>query len=75
LAKRISNNEQTRSRELLPQAGIEFEWEEGDRLKTRQVCQAVATHPKTGEQVWFNQAHLFHVSSLEPEVVKHCFLH
>jgi alpha-ketoglutarate-dependent taurine dioxygenase len=49
-------------------AGIEFEWKEGDRLTTRQVCQAVATHPKTGEQVWFNQAHLFHVSSLEPEV-------
>ena len=50
------------------QAGIEFQWKEGDRLKTRQVCQAVATHPKTGEQVWFNQAHLFHISSLEPEV-------
>jgi alpha-ketoglutarate-dependent taurine dioxygenase len=50
-------------------AGIEFEWEEGgNHLRTRQVCQAVATHPKTGETVWFNQAHLFHVSSLNPEV-------
>lgn len=50
-------------------AGIEFEWKEGDKhLRTRQVCQAVATHPKTGETVWFNQAHLFHVSSLNPEV-------
>jgi alpha-ketoglutarate-dependent taurine dioxygenase len=50
------------------QAGIEYEWKDGDRLRTRQVCQAVATHPKTGETVWFNQAHLFHVSSLNPEV-------
>jgi alpha-ketoglutarate-dependent taurine dioxygenase len=50
-------------------AGIEFEWKDGGKhLRTRQVCQAVATHPKTGETVWFNQAHLFHVSSLNPEV-------
>jgi len=49
-------------------AGIEFEWKDSNHLRTRQICQAVATHPKTGEMVWFNQAHLFHVSSLEPEV-------
>ncbi|MGH7998032.1 MAG: TauD/TfdA family dioxygenase, partial [Brasilonema sp.] len=48
--------------------GIEFEWYGQDCLKTRQVCQAVATHPKTGETVWFNQAHLFHVSSLNSAV-------
>jgi alpha-ketoglutarate-dependent taurine dioxygenase len=47
-------------------AGIEFEWKKGDELRTRQVCQAVTTHPKTGETVWFNQVHAFHVSSLEP---------
>lgn len=49
-------------------AGIELEWKEGDRLRTRQVCQAVARHPKTSEMVWFNQAHLFHISTLEPTV-------
>jgi alpha-ketoglutarate-dependent taurine dioxygenase len=49
-------------------SGIEFEWKDSNHLRTRQVCQAVATHPKTGETVWFNQAHLFHVSSLEQEV-------
>lgn len=47
---------------------IEFEWYGQDCLKTRQTCQAVATHPKTGELVWFNQAHLFHVSNLNPSV-------
>ncbi len=48
--------------------GIELEWHDGDRLRTRQVCQATLRHPETGEAVWFNQAHLFHVSSLELSV-------
>jgi alpha-ketoglutarate-dependent taurine dioxygenase len=47
-------------------AGIAWEWNEDGELRTRQVCQAVATHPRSGALVWFNQAHLFHVSSLEP---------
>jgi len=46
------------------QAGIETEWR-GDRLRTRQVRQAVAQHPMTGEMVWFNHAAFFHVSTLE----------
>ncbi|EAQ63723.1 syrP protein, putative [Marinomonas sp. MED121] len=47
---------------------IEFEWLNDDELRTRQVCQATITHPRTGEKVWFNQAHLFHVSNLQPHV-------
>jgi alpha-ketoglutarate-dependent taurine dioxygenase len=47
---------------------IIFEWLDGDRLRTRQICQSVAEHPRTGEMVWFNQANLFHVSSLPAEV-------
>jgi alpha-ketoglutarate-dependent taurine dioxygenase len=44
------------------------EWLDGDRLRTRQVNQASAVHPVTGARVWFNQAHLFHVSSLERSI-------
>jgi alpha-ketoglutarate-dependent taurine dioxygenase len=47
---------------------IEFDWKSGDRLRTRQIRRAIAQHPKTGEQVWFNHAAFFHVSSLEPAV-------
>jgi alpha-ketoglutarate-dependent taurine dioxygenase len=47
---------------------ISVEWLSKGRVRTRQVCQAVARHPKTGRMLWFNQAHLFHVSSLEPDV-------
>ncbi|WP_017904518.1 TauD/TfdA family dioxygenase [Pseudomonas asplenii] len=43
---------------------IDFEWKDDGELRTRQVCQAVARHPVTGEWVWFNQAHLFHISNL-----------
>jgi alpha-ketoglutarate-dependent taurine dioxygenase len=48
--------------------GIVCEWKEDGELRTRQVCQAVARHPRTKQLCWFNQAHLFHVSALEPEV-------
>lgn len=47
---------------------IAFEWKKDGELRTRQVCQAVAVHPLTGESVWFNQAHLFHLSNLEPHL-------
>ncbi|WP_439669180.1 TauD/TfdA-like domain-containing protein [Cupriavidus necator] len=47
---------------------IDFEWKADGELRTRQLCQAVARHPVTGEMVWFNQAHLFHVSGLAPHV-------
>lgn len=48
--------------------GIEVEWKDDGGLRTRQRCQGIARHPRTGETVWFNQAHLFHVSSLDEEV-------
>jgi alpha-ketoglutarate-dependent taurine dioxygenase len=49
-------------------AGAQFIWLDGDRLRTRQVRQAVVTRPGSNTKVWFNHAHLFHHSSLEPEV-------
>ena len=47
-------------------ASIEFEWKDATHLRTRQIRPATAIHPVTGQAVWFNQAHLFHVSSLTP---------
>jgi alpha-ketoglutarate-dependent taurine dioxygenase len=65
---------QTDSREQVEEfcrsMDIEAEWISPDHLRTRQVCQGVATHPQTGEKVWMNQAHLFHVSSLDPAIVE-----
>lgn len=44
--------------------GIKFDWLDDGTLRTSQICQGTAAHPVTGEKVFFNQAHLFHVSSL-----------
>lgn len=48
-------------------SGISFEWQNDNILKTHQICQAVTQHPCTKEMVWFNQAHLFHISALDPD--------
>lgn len=48
--------------------GIAFEWKPDGGLRTEETCQAVTTHPLSGEAVWFNQAHLFHVSALSDAV-------
>ena len=45
--------------------GMRCEWRDRDSLRTTQVRQVIVIHPVTKERVWFNQAHLFHVSSLE----------
>jgi alpha-ketoglutarate-dependent taurine dioxygenase len=50
------------------QHDIAWEWKDDGELRTRQRCQAVARHPRTGANVWFNQAHLFHVSALGADV-------
>ncbi|MEM1252995.1 MAG: TauD/TfdA family dioxygenase [Cyanobacteria bacterium P01_H01_bin.21] len=50
------------------QAQIEVSWYGDDRLQTRQIAQAVATHPHTGDTVWFNQAHLFNINALDSAV-------
>jgi amino acid adenylation domain-containing protein len=48
--------------------GMRFTWKEGGRLGTQHVRPAVVPHPDSGLPLWFNQAHLFHVSSLRPAV-------
>jgi alpha-ketoglutarate-dependent taurine dioxygenase len=62
---------QTQSREAVEtfcrDHQIDFEWT-SDGLRTRQICQGTAIHPTTKRELWFNQAQLFHVSSLSPEI-------
>ncbi len=44
--------------------GIEHQWIDRETLRTSQRAQGTAVHPIVGERVFFNQAHLFHISSL-----------
>ncbi len=50
------------------QHGITVEWKDGERLRTRAIRPAITRHPKTGEDVWFNHATFFHVTTLEPSI-------
>lgn len=54
--------------EYCRRSGIACEWLGKDRLRTRQIRQAVIDHPVTKDTVWFNQAHAFHAASLDPVV-------
>ena len=49
-------------------AAIECEWYGDSGLRTREVRQAIASHPVTGEPIFFNQIQLHHVSYLDPAV-------
>lgn len=49
-------------------AGINFEWKKDGGLRLSQIRPAIAIHPHTGEQVWFNQAEQFHPSSLPKNI-------
>lgn len=64
----FQTNSRAEVEDFCRKSGIVFEWLGNDRLRTLQICQSVAQHPRTGEFVWFNQANLFHVSSLPVEV-------
>lgn len=49
------------------EGGIELQWTEDGGVRTRQQRPAVVSHPRTGERLWFNQAHIFHPSDLGEE--------
>ncbi len=65
--KVFQTNDKATVEDYCKKAQIDFQWI-GNNLRTCEVCQGVVKHPQTQEMVWFNQAHLFHVSSLQPEV-------
>jgi len=51
-------------------ASIEYEWSNGDKLRTSQHYEAIVPHPKTGEAVWFEHTAFFHITSVEPVLRK-----
>jgi alpha-ketoglutarate-dependent taurine dioxygenase len=47
---------------------IEFSWEPGGTLRTRQHRSAVVRHPITGRRCWFNQIAFLSAWAMDPEV-------
>ena len=47
---------------------IEFDWQPGGGLRTRQRRSAVVRHPVTGQRCWFNQIAFLNEQTIDPEV-------
>jgi len=48
--------------------GRRCEWVGDDQLRTYETRPATAVHPLTGESVWFNCAHGFHISRMDDHI-------
>lgn len=63
---------QTNERALVEQycreSGLEWVWLGDGQLRTARRTSAMKDHPVTGQPLWFNHAHLFHISNVEPEL-------
>jgi len=60
----FQTSDRARVESFCAEHGIECRWMGDEWLQTRQVRPARLEHAETGARVWFNQAHLFHPSSL-----------
>ncbi len=46
--------------------GSTFQWLADGGLRVETLCDGLATHPVTGQKLWFNQAEQWHASALAP---------
>lgn len=54
--------------EFCRHTGVQVEWKEDGKLRTRSVRPVAVRHPRTGEMVWFNAAVSSHISTVEPSM-------
>jgi len=59
---------ETIQRNIESDGSIHLDHINDEHVRIEHVAQGVARHPETNEMVWFNQAHLFHVSGLPLDV-------
>ena len=60
--------ERTEAEDIVTQQGSTCTWLPDGSLQVQTCCAATATHPVTGQEVWFNQAEQWHPSALQPEL-------
>ena len=53
---------------LIASQGSSCSWLSDGVLRVMTQCEALTSHPRTGEEVWFNQAEQWHPSAMSPEV-------
>jgi alpha-ketoglutarate-dependent taurine dioxygenase len=64
----FQTDDRTRMEEFCRTTGIELEWRDRNRLRTRSVRPVALPHPRTGEWSWFNALISSHSSTLDPAV-------
>lgn len=64
-AQTFETADRDRVEAILRERAATFEWRPNGALRVAEVVDPVVTHPTTGEPVFFSQAHLWHVSSLD----------
>ncbi|MBG0969478.1 TauD/TfdA family dioxygenase [Bacillus sp. SRB3LM] len=62
--KAFNTNDKSKIEKFCRDKGIKFNWFEGG-LTTEEKGPGIYTHPITREEIWFNQAHLFHISDFD----------
>jgi len=61
----FETSDRARVEAILRARGAELEWRANGALRIVEVVDPIVTHPRTGERVFFSQAHMWHVSSLD----------
>ncbi|MGE7888620.1 TauD/TfdA family dioxygenase [Bacillus cereus] len=64
----FNTNEKGEVEKYCQEHRIDFEWKTGDRLRTKQVRQAVRRHKETNEMIWFNHISFYHIANLPMEL-------
>jgi alpha-ketoglutarate-dependent taurine dioxygenase len=60
--------DRSRVEAIAAEQGSACTWSADGMLRVTTLCDAFATHPQTGEEVWFNQAEQWHASALHPSI-------
>ena len=63
----FETGDRERVESILRARGAELAWLPNRALRVAEVIDPIVTHRQTGARVWFSQAHLWHVSSLDPK--------
>ncbi len=64
----FNTDDRVKVEQYLQATQTQYEWISDEHLRTVAVRQVVASHPVTGDEVWFNHAHLFHISNMPKDV-------
>lgn len=71
----FGTDDRARVASLCLSEGVQSRWLDDETLRTEQVSQGVIEHPRSKRRTIFNQAHLFHVSSLGHEAAQALISH